>query len=173
MGDETHVETVVETPTASTEAAAAEALADVAKAAIEESAQRVESLTMAIAALGELRSELAALRAAFDAHVSSNADDFARVAEGMGALSVSVAALESALEAEADAVEEVLREEIREELEEEIAAAAEVTEVAPGVASVEAAEAAEPERFTPAAETPAAESPAPAAGGRRFLDRIF
>lgn len=170
MPDETHVETVVETPTAPTEAVAAAALADVAVAAIEESASRVETLAQAIAAVEGLRSELNALRAAFDAHVAGNAEDFTRVTEGLTALGISVAALESALEAEGDAVEELLREEIREELAGEVE---EVIETPEGIASVEAAEAAEPERFEP---TPSEGPPAnqtPAHGHRRFIDRIF
>lgn len=169
MGDETHVETIIEAPEEHAEAAATEALARVAETAIEETAERVAALTAAITSIESLRSEFAALREEFNAHVASNTADFERVAEGMGTLGVSVAALEAALIEEAEAIEEEMREELREEMEE---AAGHVDATTEGVASVEAAEAIEPERFT-VPETPAAETPAPAHHGRRMIDRLF
>lgn len=130
----------IEQPAGSTEAAAAEALADVATAAIEETAERTAALTAAVAEIAGLRADMGALNTAFIAHVEGNNLDFQAMRDRLDILERGVAVMQAALEEEAEEIEDELREELREEIQAE---AAVVEEVA--AASVEAAEAEEHE----------------------------
>ena len=131
-------EEIQEIPSA--EATAAEALAEVATVAIAETAERTEALTLAIAEIAGTRAELAALRTEFIAHVEGNIGDFSGIRERLSTLETGLAVMHEALEEEADELEDSLREELREEI---LAETSVVEEAA--AASVEAAEAVEPE----------------------------
>lgn len=130
----------IEQPVGSTEAAAAEALAEVASTAIEETAERTAALVAAVAEIAGMRTDLAALNSAFIAHVEGNSMDFQTMRERLETLERGVLIMQQTLEEEAEAIEEALREELREEI---LAETAIVEETA--AASVEAAEAAEHE----------------------------
>jgi chromosome segregation ATPase len=116
------------------EGAAVEALAEVAHTAIEETAQRTEQVTLAVAELAGARAELSALRSEFIAHVEGNRSDFETMASRIQALEMGVGVMQQAL---AEAMED------EEELEDEVEEAVEDATIAEA-ASVEAALADEP-----------------------------
>lgn len=156
-------EITIETGEGSAEKAATEVLAEVAKDAIQETAERTEAVTLAIAEMTHFRGDLSELRAAFDQHVLGNQVDFIAMQERITALEKGQTVMVEALNAEATVVEELLREEIREEIEaeeeaEEVEEIEEVAEEISGAADVSEALAEEPTPPTHheehAAETP-------------------
>jgi hypothetical protein len=146
------------------ESDAASVLAEVAKSAIDETAERIEALVRATAEMEGMRGELGELREAFRAHVEGNQVDFIAVKEKLTLLEAGMAVMHEALEAEADATEELLREEIREEL------AGEVETEIPEAASVVEALGDEPHPPEHHDETHAVEQHEHTR--RRFLTRI-
>lgn len=131
-----------------------DALIRVAEKAIDETAQRIEQLTLAVAEISHFRGELEALKESFRAHVEGNQVDFIAVRDNLAALEQGVAVMREALEAEASLAEEALRKEIRAELEEE---EEDEEEEIIEAASVTAALHEEPTAPVPATELPSGE----------------
>lgn len=150
MGDEI----VVEAGAGASEAAAAEALADVAVVAIEATAERVEELTAARAEVSRLQGEISRLDMALAGHAESNALDFSALREELLRAQERINFLEDAL---ADAERELAEVENEEP---EIIAVAETPEVA-NVAEAEAGE--------PAVIPPVEHHDAPTHGKRRLI----